>query len=407
MNGSRVHPRLVVLLVVAFAFALSASAAAAPMQLNFWSLLGGGDGQIMNELVDRFNEEHEHIQVEHTILDWGDPYYSRLITATVGGSPPEIGIMHASRIFSFMSQGLLTPFTDRELEIIGVTEADFMPNIWQAALYEGLPYAIPLDIHPYALYLNVDMMEQAGLPVRSPSTESEFLEFARVLTRDLNADGVPDIAGFSGYGSREWLGYLYQYGGQIMDENRQPAFNNDAGLRALEFQREVIQATADTWFGWFGDQTAAMQLLGPWEIGNFTRLDINFAVDLAPQVGPEYGTWAGSHMLVVPTGIKEQDPERYEATLEFISWLSLNTIEWSAGAGHVPARVDRLTIDSFLELEHQQPFAESLPFAQFWPDHRLEGEFHGQAIAPYLNDEFSLGEAMERLLDAYRQVMFE
>ena len=62
----------------------------------------------------------------------------------------------------------------------------------------------------------------------------------------------------------------------------------------------------------------------------------------------------------------------FEAALTFISWLSLNTIEWSAGAGHVPARIDRLTVDSFLALEHQQAFARSLEFSYFWPDRRLK-----------------------------------
>lgn len=150
-----------------------------------------------------------------------------------------------------------------------------------------------------------------------------------------------------------------------------------------------------------------MQLLGPWEIGNFTRLGIDFKTDVAPQLGPEQGTWAGSHLLVVPMGVREQNPEAFEAALTFISWLSLNTIEWSAGAGHVPARIDRLTVDSFLALEHQQAFARSLEYAQFWPDHRLEGAFHGEGVWPYLTDQFDVTEALTRMEQAFMNVMFD
>ena len=59
------------------------------VEIDFWSLFTGGDGQIMNEIVARFNEEHPNIKVTHTILDWGDPYYSKLITSTVAGRRPQ------------------------------------------------------------------------------------------------------------------------------------------------------------------------------------------------------------------------------------------------------------------------------------------------------------------------------
>lgn len=404
--------RLARVLPAVLALILAAGAAATPAQaqvveIDFWSLFTGGDGQIMNEIVARFNEEHPNIKVTHTILDWGDPYYSKLITSTVAGAPPAVGVMHSSRIQSFIEQGLLTALTEKDLELMGISSNDFMPNIWERGLYEGRVYAIPLDVHPYALYMNVPMFEQAGLAVRSPQGEAELLQYVRSLTIDRDGDGIAEVSGFAGYGSREWLGYLYQYGGRIMDEQGMPAFRTDAGRRALEIQREVIRAASDRIFGWFGDQSAAMQLLGPWEIGNFTRLEIDFKTDVAPQVGPYPGTWAESHLLIVPRGVREQNPEVFEAALTFISWLSLNTIEWSAGAGHVPARIDRLTVDSFLALEHQQAFARSLEFSYFWPDHRLEGEFHGQGVWPYLNDEFDVNEALTRLEQAFRNVMFE
>ena len=405
-NGRRAKAASVVASLALLALAVAAAPVQAAIEIDFWSLFTGGDGQIMNELVDRFNQEHPDIHVTHTIIEWGDPYYSKLITATVAGAPPAVGVMHSSRIRSFMQQGLLTAFSDRDLERMGIASSDFMPHIWERGVYEGRSYAIPLDVHPYALYMNVPMFEQAGLVVQSPQSEAELIQYVRSLTVDKDGDGIAEISGFAGYGSREWLGYLYQYGGQIMDSEGRPAFRTDAGRRALEIQREVIRAASDRIFGWFGDQSAAMQLLGPWEIGNFTRLELEFKTDLAPQVGPQRGTWADSHLLVVPRGVRD-NPEVFDAALTFISWLSLNTIEWSAGAGHVPARIDRLTVDSFLALEHQQAFARSLEFAYFWPDHRLEGEFHGQGVWPYLTDEIDANEALARLEQAFRNVMFE
>lgn len=405
MKGNQVLRALVSGVILSLL--VSAVGLAAPIEVSFWTLFTGGDGQMMDRLVAQFNEEHPDITVTHTILDWGDPYYSKLITSTVGGAPPAVGVMHASRIKSFIQNGLLTPLTAVDLEHLGVDASDFMPNIWEWSVEGGFVYAIPLDVHPYALYMNVPMFEQAGLPVRAPESGDEFIQFARRLTQDRTGDGIADIAGYSGYGSREWLGFLYQFGGRIVDEAGRPAFNSAAGVRAMEFQRELIGATEDRIFGWIGDRTAAMQLTGPWSIGAFTEIGLEFATAPTPQVGDEPGTWADSHLLIIPSGVRELSPEVFEAALTFIRWLTENSIQWSATAGHVPARIDRLTVEAFLELEHQLAFAESLPFSYFWPDHRFDGEFHGQGVWPYLNDEISAGEALLNMERVFTNIMAE
>ena len=132
MRLARVFPAVLALILAAGAAATPAQAQV--VEIDFWSLFTGGDGQIMNEIVARFNEEHPNIKVTHTILDWGDPYYSKLITSTVAGAPPAVGVMHSSRIQSFIEQGLLTALTEKDLELMGISSNDFMPNIWERAL---------------------------------------------------------------------------------------------------------------------------------------------------------------------------------------------------------------------------------------------------------------------------------
>ena len=56
--------------------------------------------------------------------------------------------MHSSRIQSFIEQGLLTALTEKDLELMGISSNDFMPNIWERGLYEGRVYAIPLTSTP-------------------------------------------------------------------------------------------------------------------------------------------------------------------------------------------------------------------------------------------------------------------
>jgi multiple sugar transport system substrate-binding protein len=169
--------------------------------------------------------------------------------------------------------------------------------------------------------------------------------------------------------------------------------------------REVKRANNNRQFGTFASFTAAMQVIGPWEIGNYQKLKLNFVTDEFPQIGPNKAVWADSHMLIIPAGIQKASPEKFAAALKFISWLSVNTVTWSATAGHVPARTDRLTARTFLDLKYQQAFARELGYTRFWTENRLDDAVHKNAVVPFLNDQMSVAQALSRMELDYNNIM--
>ena len=60
---------------------LFAGAAHATTDIQMWTLLSGGDGARMKQLVDGFNDSQKDVKVTTTTLKWGEPFYTKVKTA--------------------------------------------------------------------------------------------------------------------------------------------------------------------------------------------------------------------------------------------------------------------------------------------------------------------------------------
>ncbi len=131
--------------------------------LVYWNLLSGGDGTHMEAMEAAYSKAHPGVNLQSTILTWGNPYYTRLALAIRSGSPPDVAIMHLSRIYEFGPPGLLTPLSLDLLAAHGMQPRDFTPLAFSKAHFHGQQLAIPLDTHPFVQYYNTKLCRKAGL----------------------------------------------------------------------------------------------------------------------------------------------------------------------------------------------------------------------------------------------------
>ena len=68
--------------------------------LQYWTLFAGGDGDAMETLVDRFNDEHDSIQIERERQPF-DEYYDKLFTSMTGDDAPDLAVFHTPQIQRF------------------------------------------------------------------------------------------------------------------------------------------------------------------------------------------------------------------------------------------------------------------------------------------------------------------
>jgi len=374
--------------------------AAAPEEegvtITFWNGVGAPENVVLSEMIADYNETNtDGITVEEVLLDW-DTLYSKILLDYRAGNAPDVSTMHQTNLPQEVDLGVLAPVAELASEI-GLQKDDFVAKAWDATFVNGEQYAIPLDMHPLALYYNVKLFEEAGLdPDNPPTNKDEFLDALQKLTKDTDGDGTPDQYGLGlaysgGIPFRVWMSLVWQHeGGQILtDDGTQAAFDTPAGVESLQFLQDLVyeygvipeqeQSPDDD----FVKGIVAMDISGPWSMFDFNKAeDLDYRTAPLPVIYDQPAAWGNSHTLVLPN---TENPAKMEAGMKLIKYLSDNTLKWTREAGHLPVRNDVLQSAEFKELDKSQAFAESLETAHYYPSIIQQSEVFGrEATSPFV-----------------------
>lgn len=189
-------------------------------------------------------ESENNCTVEMEIIPWGS-YEERWSTGVNGGETPDIGYMYVEMYPTYISSGLVTDLTDM------VTDADYDEYLFlnRGKMMGGL-YGVPIVTGvPFVLYYNQDILDSIG--ETAPETWEDFYRICEKATQDKDGDGVIDQYGYavglnSGSMSNLYMlnsyvySLLWQAGGDIYtDDLKEVAFNNEAGVEAIEFFKSL------------------------------------------------------------------------------------------------------------------------------------------------------------------------
>ena len=172
---------------VSFALALSmvmtsgmatvANAAADDGKTNvvFWNSWTGGDGDTLEALVNKFNEESDTVHVEMTrTTSFGDMLQTSLPT----GEAADLVLLSTNEITRYKSY---LRSMDDIWENTGLKEEDFSPAYLNMCYNDDTLYAIPFQISTYMMYYNKDLFEQAGIE-EVPTTFDQWTEAAEKIS---------------------------------------------------------------------------------------------------------------------------------------------------------------------------------------------------------------------------------
>lgn len=326
------------------------------LHISFWNGLTGSDGVTLNEMLAQFVEENPDISVTTEIVEW-NTLYTKLQAAFVAGNPPDVFMLHASEVPMFGSFGVLRDLSDWYVSGGGWFPDDDISEItYEGMLYEGTPYAIPLDNHGRGLWISIDAFEAAGVDpnMDPPTTYEGWVDLFQRLTLDENGNNAqsedfdPENVVQWGYTVGEWarvnfLSVLAQHGGSLVSEDGSTVtVNSEAGITALQQTIDLVyeynvsppEAGFDTWNG-FANGSVAILPTGTWFRNFAATTEINSTAWPQVQWGEQPATWFGAHTWMVPASLSG---EQLEAVETLIQWVSENQVLW-ASSGQVPARI--------------------------------------------------------------------
>ena len=373
------------------------------VSLAFWNGFTGGDGDYMRELVDKFNSQEKNINVAMSTSEW-EVYYQKVPSAVQSGKGPDLGIMHVDQLPTNAARGVILALDD-VAAALKLKKSDFAPVVWEAGVYNGKRYGIPLDIHPLGFYYNKSTMEKAGLdPDSPPQTKDDYM----AALEQMKSKGIQGhwMSPFLFTGGLTFQSLIYQFGGELYNgDATKAAFNSEAGVNALTWMVDVVKkgyspkdVAQDAEYFAFQDGKNAFMWNGIWNILELDGIkDLEWGAAQLPQIGSQNGAWANSHNFVIMNK-RGQDPNKVAASKVFINWVSERSEEW-AKAGQVPARNSVRETKAFKSLEWQPIFAQELPYVQFTPPEPGIADVYTGSLEPAINEAVLLKKEPQAALD--------
>ncbi|MBP2252362.1 multiple sugar transport system substrate-binding protein [Halarchaeum solikamskense] len=320
--------------------------------ITFWELFSGGEGPVMKDIVQKFNDEQpldveEEVTINRQRTPWAQ-YYNKLYTALTSGSGPDMAIMHAAYLRSW--NNVIDPIGDY-LETSDI-ESDYLDNHWDLVTVEGETRALPMDLHPLGGYYNKDVFESAGLDPESPPTNwEEFQTAGNAIVDQTDNAAFSQSPANDGFGSwRTWSSLVKQQGGTLFDSDWNPSFNNQAGQNTSQLFWDMTgdmgwspQTTEADWgTNAFSNGNLGMTMNGTWYVASLSDVeDLNwgfFKPNVAPNRSQE-AVWADGHTVVLPRS-QSRGQRKSELAAKAAHWMTTENPEWGARAGHLPAAAD-------------------------------------------------------------------
>jgi multiple sugar transport system substrate-binding protein len=347
---------------------ITACTAGSPREtvIELWAM--GREGEVVTELMPEFERTHPGIRVKVQQLPW-TAVHEKLLTAFVGGSPPDVAQLGNTWIPEFASLGALTALEQVVAGSEIVQGDDYFAGIWDTSRFEGRLYGVPWYIDTRLLFYRRDILADAGFS-EPPRSWAEWMEMLEAIKARVGPDRYAILLPLNEFEPLLALA-LQQEDTLLREDGRWGNFRGPGFRRALAFylemfRRDLAPVATDTQIAnvWneFSRGYYSFYITGPWNIGEFKRrlpAEQQESWMTAPLPGPDGpgASIAGGASLVV-----FEASRRKEAAWKLIEYLSRPDVQlrFNALTGNLPPRRSTWSHERLAADVHARAFRDQL-----------------------------------------------
>jgi multiple sugar transport system substrate-binding protein len=385
------------------------------IQLTLWHGVNPPHNRdVLQELVEQFNRQHPQIQVNSLYVGQEDQQTPKILASVVGNVPPDLLWFNPTITGQLVALDAIRPLDDW-LATSAIADA-IDPALFESMRFQGHTWSVPFGTNNAGIFYRPSLFAAAGITQR-PRTWQEFREVAKTLTRDFNGDGRVDQHGILlPLGKGEWtvfmwLPFMWSGGGELVTTGEghpnsllsptaeaKAGVNlvNDGAIAALQFWQNLIEDGSAVLSlpergyemdGFLSGQVA-MQLSGPWTLGQLRTAGVDFGVIPFPSQVRPATVIGGENLFLFKT-----NPEREKAAFTFAEYVMGEEFQtqWAMKTGYLPINLQARQSEAY------QAFVEEQPSVQVF----LEQAAFGRArpmIQGYARISENLGRAIEAVL---------
>jgi multiple sugar transport system substrate-binding protein len=228
-----------------------------------------------------------------------DSFFSGIDRGIQSGNAPDIFRVDYTTIGKYSKAGVLLDVSP----YFSASEVDnFLPALWEAIKYNGVPYGIPHQTDTTCIVYNKKAFSDAGITSVPDSLQNawswdEFAAVSAKLRKSLPANKFPFAYDWTQAGAFRWLSFLYQAGGTLLTSDLSKcALPSDAGTKALDFTKSFFDKkwvpanntikTSVYSDNFFLNQTVPMTFIGDFLVPELAD----------PKTGYKGGDWGATYM---------------------------------------------------------------------------------------------------------------
>lgn len=336
--------------------------------VNVWPGWAGFERSALDSIVEDFNNSQDRIEVKTLTMS---EIEKKLLLAVAGGHPPDLVRLPTFYLPPYAENNALLPL-DKFIEHHGVNRGDYIPVFYDACVYEGQTWALPITASMTALHYNKKMFRDAGLDPNKPPTSIAELEEMNEQILRYREDGSIEKIGHLPVEPDWWVtSWPDWFGDGVWDKDCAMTLDTDSSMRAFEWIESYPERfgadkllTFKSGFGTFASpQNAfiqgkvAMVMQGIWMdnfINNYGEKDFEYGVAFFPaEDGQRHVTIAEPDSFSIPAGAKHP-----QEAFEFLLYLQRPEVMEKLALNHRKMTSLVEVSESFLE-DHPHPYIES------------------------------------------------
>lgn len=309
-------------------------------------------GLTVDELVKNFNENNDHIEV---VAKYNPDMYKGLMQnlqaeSAAGNTPALVQIGWAfvdyfSNNFAYVSpQDAIDTYDSADPTFL---TDNFLPNILDLAVNSsGDQVGIPYSLSTPVLYVNTDLLAEAGVTNTEPQTWQEVQEICEQVRANTGKYGLY-VQEPEDFWAQQAM--IESNGGKMLTkdgDSYKATFASDEGIEAMQTYADMVADGSALHISWeegaqsFVDGNCAMLYT---TIARRAYVQENAQFNAISVKSPE---WEGKKRQIPAGGcflaITAQDDDQIAAAWEFEKYLySIESMAaWTEGTGYVPPRKD-------------------------------------------------------------------
>jgi len=257
-----------------------------------------GHQQALDHIIQAYNDQQNQITVEAKYVPFAD-FKKQLSVGASAGELPDIVILDNPDHAAYAAMGVFADITGK------FDVSTYYPGPVNSCTLDGKLYGVPFGSNDLVLFYNEDMLNAAGCEV--PTTWDELLDVAKKTTTD-SVYGFGHCAVQNEEGTFNFLPWVWSTGATSYE------INTDGGIKALEFEKALVDAGAfpkeainwtqgDT-MNQFSAGNLAMMINGTWQIPTMREniKDFSWNVAAIPQDAVQASGLGGENYAVIAGG---------------------------------------------------------------------------------------------------------